>query len=105
MLLELAGHEVRVAHLGGVALDIARSYRPDTALLDIGMPDVNGYVVAAQLRCESAEKPLQLIALTGRGLEADRRQALEAGFDHILTKPVDFEQLNALIAGSHFPRP
>jgi CheY-like chemotaxis protein len=98
LLLELAGHEVRVAHLGRAALSLAQAFRPDTALLDIGMPDLSGYEVARHLRREPWATRIQLIALTGWGQDSDRRRALEAGFDHHLTKPVDLERVAELIA-------
>lgn len=97
MLLQHAGHEVEVAYLGRAALALAHVFRPDTALLDIGMPDVSGYEVARQLRCELWATTLQLIALTGWGQDGDRRRAIEAGFDHHLVKPVDPDQLVALL--------
>jgi len=98
MLLEMAGHEVRVAHLGRAALSLARMFRPDTALLDIGMPDLSGYEVAQSLRTETWAANILLIALTGWGQDSDRRRALEAGFDHHLIKPVDPDKLAELIA-------
>jgi PAS domain S-box-containing protein len=98
MLLELSGHEVRVAHLGSAALTLAQSLRPDIALLDIGMPDLSGYEVARALRLEPWATDLQLIALTGWGQDEDRRRALEAGFDYHLTKPIDLDQLQRLMA-------
>jgi signal transduction histidine kinase len=97
MLLELAGHEVRVAHLGRAALSLAQLFRPDTALLDIGMPDLSGYEVAQHLRQEPWAKGLRLIALTGWGQDDDRRRAIEAGFDHHLIKPIDPALLSGLI--------
>jgi PAS domain S-box-containing protein len=99
MLLELAGHEVRVAHLGRTALSLAQTFRPDTALLDIGMPDLSGYEVARELRQAPWAANIQLIALTGWGQGEDRRRALEAGFDHHMTKPIDPDRLESLIAG------
>jgi CheY-like chemotaxis protein len=98
MLLEMAGHEVRVAHLGRAALSLAQVFRPDTALLDIGMPDMSGYEVAESLRREPWAANIRLIALTGWGQDSDRRRALEAGFDHHLIKPVDPDKLAALIS-------
>jgi CheY-like chemotaxis protein/nitrogen-specific signal transduction histidine kinase len=98
MLLELAGHEVRVAHLGRAALSLAQAFRPDVAFLDIGMPDLSGYEVAQELRRESWGQGIQLIALTGWGQEKDRQQALEAGFNQHLTKPIDPDLLEALIS-------
>lgn len=103
MLLELAGHEVRVAHLGQAAVSLAQVFRPDIALLDIGMPDLSGYEVAQLLRQESWATGIQLIAVTGWGQENDRRRALEAGFDLHLTKPIDPNQLEGLIASQLQP--
>ena len=97
MLLELAGHEVRVAHHGRAALSVAQVFRPDTALLDIGMPDMSGYEVAEALRGEPWAAGIRLIALTGWGQDSDRRRAMEAGFDHHLVKPVDPDHLAGLI--------
>jgi signal transduction histidine kinase len=98
ILLELAGHEVRVANLGKTALSLAQTFRPDTAVLDIGMPDLSGYEVAESLRREPWATNIQLIALTGWGQDADRRRAMEAGFDHHLIKPVDADRLADLVA-------
>ena len=98
MLLELAGHEVRVAHLGRAALALAQVFRPDTALLDIGMPDLSGYEVAQALRREAWSANILLIALTGWGQDSDRLRAIDAGFDHHLIKPVDPDHLTVLIA-------
>jgi CheY-like chemotaxis protein len=97
MLLELAGHEVRVANLGRAALSLAQAFRPDVALLDIGMPDLSGYEVARELRREPWGGDIQLIALTGWGQEKDRQRALEAGFNQHLTKPIDPDQIETLI--------
>jgi signal transduction histidine kinase len=97
MLLEMAGHEVRVAHHGRAALAVAQAFRPDTALLDIGMPEMSGYEVAQALRSEPWAVGLRLIALTGWGQDSDRRRALEAGFDHHLIKPVDPDQLAGMM--------
>jgi CheY-like chemotaxis protein len=97
MLLEMAGHDVRVAHLGRTALSYAQTFRPDVALLDIGMPDLSGYEVARGLRQQPWARGLQLIAITGWGQDEDRRRASEAGFDNHLTKPIDPAQLERLI--------
>jgi PAS domain S-box-containing protein len=98
MLLELAGYEVRVAHSGQAALSLAQLFRPDTALLDIGMPDLSGLEVAQRLRQEAWAGDLRLIALTGWGQEQDRRRALASGFDVHLSKPVDPDRLVGLLA-------
>jgi CheY-like chemotaxis protein len=98
LLLRLAGHDVRVAHDGQAALALAREFQPDCAVLDIGMPDLNGYEVARRLRHSAFGKHVRLIALTGWGQDDDKRRAHDAGFDHHLTKPVDRERLDALLA-------
>ena len=97
MLLELEGHDVRVAHLGRAALSLAETFRPDTVFLDIGMPDLSGYEVARLLRDASWTQSLRLIALTGWGQESDRLRAMEAGFDHHLVKPVDLKRLEEIL--------
>jgi CheY-like chemotaxis protein len=97
MLLELAGHEVRVADHGRAALAVAQVFRPDTALLDIGMPDMSGYEVAQALRAEPWAAGIRLIALTGWGQDSDRKRAIDAGFDQHVVKPVDPDQLSGMI--------
>lgn len=96
MLLRTLGHEVRVAPDGAGALDAAREFRPDVVLLDIGLPDMDGYEVARCLRAEYAQT-LRLVALTGYGQEEDRRRAREAGFDQHLLKPVKVEELERVV--------
>jgi CheY-like chemotaxis protein len=98
MLLEMAGHEVRVAHNGRAALALAQAFRPNTALLDIGMPDLTGYEVAKELRREPWGADIRLIALTGWGKDSDRQRARDAGFNHHVTKPVDPVALEALMS-------
>jgi signal transduction histidine kinase/ActR/RegA family two-component response regulator len=97
MLLELAGHDVKVAHSGKGALDAGASYRPDIAILDIGMPDMSGYEVARSARRESWGKSAYFVALTGWGQAADKERAAAAGFDRHLTKPIDADVLGALL--------
>ncbi len=96
-LLRIFGHDVRVAYDGATAISIAEDFRPRVAVLDIGMPGANGYDVARRLR-ERHDRRITLVALTGWGQEADRRRALDAGFDYHLTKPVDPETLDRLLA-------
>jgi PAS domain S-box-containing protein len=98
MLLELSGHEVRVAHGGRAALSLAQTFRPDVAILDIGMPELNGYEVARQLRRAPWGARMCLVALTGWGQDDDRQRAQEAGFNQHLTKPVDTDALEKLLA-------
>jgi PAS domain S-box-containing protein len=97
MLLEAAGHEVATAHGGESALSIASTFQPAVALLDIGMPDLDGYEVAKRLRTAPWGRSMYLIAITGWGQEEDKRRALGAGFDFHLTKPIELHQLEALL--------
>jgi signal transduction histidine kinase len=97
-LLVLSGHEVRVARNGTQAVEVAREFRPDVALLDIGLPGMSGYELAGRLRAEPFGPALLLVALTGYGQDEDRRRTREAGFDHHLTKPADLGQLAGLLA-------
>ena len=96
-ILEVYGHDVRVAYDGAAALQLGEAFEPRVAVLDIGMPGRNGYDVARAMRTRHGGT-LTLVALTGWGQEGDRRRALEAGFDYHLTKPVDPDALNDLLA-------
>ena len=98
MLLRLQGHEVRVAHDGSSAVDVAISYRPEMVFLDIGMPGMDGYEVARRLRQTSGLEKIILAALTGWGQQEDRRRSAEAGFDHHLIKPPDPKALESVLA-------
>jgi signal transduction histidine kinase len=97
-LLAAEGHDVRVAHDGAQALELARGFNPDFAFLDIGMPKLNGYEVARQMRDRAAR--CVLVAVTGWGQEEDRKRAREAGFDRHLVKPVEPAQIEAILAAS-----
>jgi signal transduction histidine kinase len=97
-LLSLNGHEVFRAQDGSDAWLSAERHRPDVALLDIGMPCANGYEVARRIRGEPWGRKMVLVALTGWGQESDRRRSHEAGFDSHLTKPVDPQVLDELLA-------
>ena len=96
-LLESSGHEVSIAYSGGEALELARRLEPNALLLDIGMPELNGYQLAQGIRRTSWGRAAMLIAITGWGQEQDKRRAIEAGFDHHLTKPIDPASLEALL--------
>jgi signal transduction histidine kinase/chemotaxis methyl-accepting protein methylase len=98
VLLRMQGHEVEVAFSGPEALEAVVAFSPEIVLLDIGLPSLNGYDVARILRQEQGREKIVLVALTGYGQEEDRRRALEAGFDHHLTKPVDPEVIYELLA-------
>jgi CheY-like chemotaxis protein len=98
MVLRLGGHEVRVAHDGPAALEAARVRLPDIAFLDIGMPHMDGLEVARRMRQLPGGDAVVLVAVTGWGLEDDRRRTHDAGFDFHLVKPVSPEKLNDLLA-------
>lgn len=98
LLLEAGGHEVRVVHDGPSALELLREWRPEFILLDIGMPEMDGYEVARRIRSLPELAGVVLIALTGWGQDDDRRRSAEAGFDHHLVKPVELEELKAALA-------
>jgi len=97
-LLALSGHGVKIVSDGVSVVEEARVFRPEVAILDIGLPGLNGYEVAERIRTESWGSTLPLIALTGWGQEDDKRRAKEAGFDHHFTKPIDFSTLEKLLA-------
>jgi CheY-like chemotaxis protein len=94
VMLEQVGYETVVAHDGAEALDAAHTVTPDIVILDIGLPGMSGYEVAARMRADAKLSATALIALTGWGSPDDRRRALAAGFDVHLTKPVTAEDLH-----------
>ena len=98
LLLEIDGHEVAVAADGPEGMRKLESFRPQAAFIDIGLPGMNGYTLARELRA-AAGKGIELIALTGYGGEEDRRAAREAGFDAHLTKPVSHDELRRALHG------
>jgi len=97
-LLEMEGFEVRVAHEGMSALRIAREFRPDVVLLDIGLPGMNGFEVAHGLRAQPESRDALLIALTGYGEAESRNRSAQAGFDFHMVKPADVNLLLSMIA-------
>jgi PAS domain S-box-containing protein len=98
MLLRASGHDVKTAHDGLKAVQAAIDYRPDIVLLDIGLPGLNGYEVAKQLRAHPDFKHIVLVALTGYGQDSDRQTSSAAGFTHHLVKPARFEELQKILA-------
>jgi signal transduction histidine kinase len=98
LLLETLGADVQVAHDGPSALELFSASHPSIVLLDIGMPDMDGYEVARTLRARYPATRSTLVALTGWGQEEDRRRARDAGFDHHLVKPAQMEALQRLLA-------
>ena len=96
-LLALSGHQVDIAHDGVKAVEAAIRIRPDAVLLDIGMPHLDGYGAARQIR-EKLGRGVMLVAITGWGQDEDRRRASDAGFDFHMTKPVDYDVLAKSLA-------
>jgi CheY-like chemotaxis protein len=95
--VESMGHDVRVAHDGVTALDIDATFHPDIALLDIGLPGMDGYQLAARLRDQAGGRDIQLVAITGYGEERDRTASRAAGFGEHMVKPVNLGCLKEII--------
>ncbi|CAH2807700.1 MAG: Chemotaxis protein methyltransferase CheR (EC [uncultured Caballeronia sp.] len=104
MLLEALGHQVRTEHDGPRALASIDEFRPDVVVLDIGLPGMSGFEVAREMRQRQATRNALLLALTGWSSDADRQNALDAGFDRHLTKPVTIADLADLEAALVRPR-
>jgi len=96
-VLQIYGYATRVAYDGVSALELAKSFRPDVALVDIGLPSMDGYQLARRLRQLPELRATRLFAVTGYGQLADRVRSAQAGFDRHLVKPVDLEELRRLI--------
>jgi CheY-like chemotaxis protein len=96
--LTVAGHDVHEASEGLTGVDLAASLAPDVALVDVGLPGIDGYEVARRIRAGKGGKSIILIAFTGYGQAEDRLRALEAGFDAHLTKPISPEQLASVLS-------
>jgi PAS domain S-box-containing protein len=96
-LLGLSGHHVKTAYTGRHALELAETFRPHALLLDIGLPDLDGYQLARKLRAAPWGRGITLIAVTGWGQQEDRRRAFDAGFDHHMTKPIAAETVESLL--------
>ncbi len=97
LALTLEGYDAKLAYDGPGAVELALAFQPQVALLDIGLPGMNGYELARQLRQRPGGREMSLIALTGYGQSEDRRKSRDAGFDHHLTKPVNYDMLVTLI--------
>jgi CheY-like chemotaxis protein len=98
MLLRHWGHETRAVHNGTDAMEAAAEFAPNVVILDIGLPQMDGFAVASALRQQHRPEELLLVALTGYSQPEFRRRSLEAGFDHYLVKPVAPDVLKALLA-------
>jgi CheY-like chemotaxis protein len=108
MLLKMLGHEVQFAINGFAALDVARKFRPEIILLDIGLPDFQGDQIARQLKWEPGLERTRIIAVTGRNDDEVRQRAIEAGCEEFFVKPLDMPMLEALLEnpqGSRTSRP
>lgn len=97
-LLELDGHEVRVAHDAESALAVAAQFTPDVGLFDIGLPEMDGYELARRVRGDERLPNMYLVAVTGWGEDDDRRRASEAGFDSYLMKPAEPDIVRRILA-------
>jgi len=104
VLLGLMGHETRTAHDGLEAMAVADQFKPDVALLDIGMPKLNGYETARRMRQETWGRQMLLVALTGWGQETDRARSNDAGFNSHLVKPVDIAEIERVLARKRAPQ-
>jgi CheY-like chemotaxis protein len=100
LLLELLGHDVRVAYSGPEGVRLAREWAPTVVLSDIGLPGMDGFGVARELRRDEATANAHLIAITAYGDDDHRRRARESGFDHFLTKPMNSDTLQRLLASA-----
>ncbi len=98
LLAKESGYDVRTAYDGSTVLETALDYRPDVVLLDIGLPGLNGFEVAKQLRHQPALQNAVLVAMTGYGGESDHQRSFAAGFDHHLVKPGDFGKVLTILA-------
>jgi signal transduction histidine kinase/CheY-like chemotaxis protein len=102
-LLQFSGHVTRVAHDGPAALEAALLFEPEVVLLDIGLPHLDGYQVARRLRDQGATSCCLLVAISGYGQDEDRAMARESGFDHHMTKPIDYDELQKVISAYEKP--
>ena len=96
-ILTLEGHEVRMAHTAVEAVEVARSFAPGIAVLDIGLPDQDGFELARSIKADPQLQGIHLIGVSGYGQSQYPKRAKEAGFEHYLVKPVDLDELLMLV--------
>ena len=99
-VLEARGYETRVALNGLAALDFVKEFSPHVMLLDIGMPAMDGYAVIRSIRSEPESASLPIVVISGRDRPSDKAEAIEAGANHYLVKPIDFDELWTILAKS-----
>ena len=97
--LLMMGYDTRCAHDGAAALAVATTFLPEVALLDIGLPIMDGYELALRLRALPGLHGMRLVALTGYGQDRDRARSVEAGFDEHLLKPIDLARVQQIVEG------
>jgi len=97
-ILGAAGHHVLTAETGRVGMALARELLPDLVLMDLGLPDIDGWAAIAGLRADAATSRLRVVAFTAHAMAGDRERALAAGFDGYLSKPIDFETFAESVA-------
>ena len=97
-LLSMLGNNTRVVHSGFEALEAAHEFKPEAILLDIGLPDMDGYETAKMIRETPEGKNVTIVAVTGWGQQEDRERARLAGFDHHVVKPADSKQLMEILS-------
>jgi CheY-like chemotaxis protein len=101
LVVKMLGNEIRVAGDGLLAIRAAEEFMPDVVLMDIGMPQMNGYEAARHIRGQLWGKEMVLVALTGWGQDEDKQRAIEAGFNYHLVKPAEPAELQQLLAQLH----
>jgi CheY-like chemotaxis protein len=102
-LAERSGHDVRIAHTGESGIETACEFLPDAVLLDVGLPDIDGYEVARRLRNHDGLEHLPLIGISGFSSEADKERARRAGFDRYFVKPIAYDVLHDVLAAHIAP--
>ena len=98
VLLQLVGQQTRVAYEGLAAVEAAEQFQPDLILLDVGLPQIDGFEVCRRIRAQNGSRSVKIVAVTGWGQNEDRRKSAQAGFDGHMVKPVDFAALMQLLA-------
>jgi CheY-like chemotaxis protein len=96
-LMRYEGHDVETAGDGAAGVQAARAFRPEVVFLDLGLPDMDGYEVARRLRSDPELEKVLIVAVTGYGQPADKRDAHRAGFEHHLVKPIQLDDVERIL--------